>query len=75
LLAGRLTAHLKGDWPGARVGQIDQKNPYHLQGANGTDKNVVSCTKTKVGDISYHAAKFEENLINKTAVRRHSIRG
>jgi hypothetical protein len=26
-------------------------------------------------DISYHAAKFEENLINTSAVRRHSIHG
>jgi hypothetical protein len=25
LLAGRLTAHLKGGWPGARVGQNEEK--------------------------------------------------
>jgi hypothetical protein len=36
LLAGRLTAHLKRGWPGARVGQIEDAFPYHLQGANGT---------------------------------------
>jgi hypothetical protein len=24
------------------------KIPYHLQGVNGTDKNVVSCTKRKL---------------------------
>jgi hypothetical protein len=29
----------------------------------------------EVDDISYHAAKFEENVINTTAVRRHSTHG
>jgi hypothetical protein len=43
---------------------------YHLQGANGTDKNVVSYIPNGADDISYHAAKFEENVINTTAVRR-----
>jgi hypothetical protein len=69
LLAVRLTADLKGGWPGARVGQIDDAFPYHLQGANGTDKNVIELYKTEADKISYHAAKFEENVINTTAVR------
>jgi hypothetical protein len=43
--------------------------PYHLQDANGTDKNVIELYKTEADNISYHAAKFEENMINTTAVR------
>jgi hypothetical protein len=39
----------------------------HLQGANPTDKNVVSYTKSEADYISYHAANFEENAINTTA--------
>jgi hypothetical protein len=62
LLAGRLTAHLKGGWPGARVGKIENAFSYHLQGANGTDK-------PEVDDITYHAAKFKENVRNPTPVR------
>jgi hypothetical protein len=38
------------------------KIPYHLQGVNGTDKNVIELYKTEADKISYHAAKFEENL-------------
>jgi hypothetical protein len=53
-------------WPGARVGQIENAFPYHLQGANGTDQNVVSYTKRKLM-ISATTAKFEENVINTTA--------
>jgi hypothetical protein len=69
LLFGPLTAHLKGGWPGARARQSNRgKIPYHLQGANGTDKNVIELYKTEVDKISYHAAKFEENVINTTAV-------
>jgi hypothetical protein len=34
------------------------KIPYHLQGANGTDKNVIELYKTEADKISYHAAKF-----------------
>jgi hypothetical protein len=34
------------------------KIPYHLQGSNGTDKNVIELYKTEADKISYHAAKF-----------------
>jgi hypothetical protein len=69
LLASRLTADLKGGWPGARVGQIEGAYPYHLHGANGTDNNVIEQNKTEADKISYHAAKFEVNVINTKAVR------
>jgi hypothetical protein len=60
VLFGRLTAHLKGGWPGTHVGQGKnrRKIPYHLQGANGTDKNVIELYKTEADKICYHAAKF-----------------
>jgi hypothetical protein len=38
----------KGDWPGARVGQIEGGPPNQLQGANPTENNVVSYTKWKM---------------------------
>jgi hypothetical protein len=41
----------------------------NLHGANGTDKNIIELYKTEADKISYHAAKFEENVINITAVR------
>jgi hypothetical protein len=50
-------------------GSNQGKIPYHLQGVNGTDKNVIELYKTEADVISYHAAKFEENVINTTAVR------
>jgi hypothetical protein len=59
----------KGDWPGARAGQIEGGPSNHLEGANPTDKNVVSYTKSEADYISYHAANFEENAINTTAAR------
>jgi hypothetical protein len=68
LLFGRLTTRLKGGWPGAS-GSNRGKIPYNLQGANGTDKNVIEIYKKEADKISYHAAKFEENVINTTAVR------
>jgi hypothetical protein len=43
--------------------------PYHLQGANGTDKNIIELYKTEDDKISYHASKYEGNGINTTAVR------
>jgi hypothetical protein len=45
------------------------KIPHHLQGVNGTDKNVIELYKTEADKISYQADKFEENVINTTAVR------
>jgi hypothetical protein len=52
-----------------REREIDDAFPYHLQGANGTDENVIELNKTEANNISYHAAKFEENAINTTAAR------
>jgi hypothetical protein len=69
LLFGRLTAHLKGGWPGARAAQIKGGPSNHLQGANPNDKNVVSYSKSEADYISYHAANFGENVINTTAAR------
>jgi hypothetical protein len=44
-----LSARLfKGGWPGAFVVNIEDRLRYHLQGANATDKNVVSYTKQKL---------------------------
>jgi hypothetical protein len=42
LLAGRLTAHLKGGWLGARLGQIEEKFliASTVQNADGTDKTI-----------------------------------
>jgi hypothetical protein len=57
----------EGDWPGARAGQIEGGPSNHLQGANPTDKNVVRYTKSEADYISYHAANFEENVMNTTA--------
>jgi hypothetical protein len=51
------------------VGQIEDAFSYHLQGANRADKNVIELYKMEGDKISYHAAKFEENVINATAVR------
>jgi hypothetical protein len=45
------------------------KIPHHLQCVNGTDKNVIELYKTEAHKNSYHAANFEENVINTTAVR------
>jgi hypothetical protein len=59
-LAGRMTACLKGTGQ-ARAGQIEGGPSNHLQGANATDKNVVSYTKSEADYISYHTA----NLIMK----------
>jgi hypothetical protein len=38
----------KRGWPGASVVKIKDGLRYHLQGANATDKNVVSYTKQKL---------------------------
>jgi hypothetical protein len=43
----------KEGWPGKRVGQIKDAFPYHLQDANGTDKNVVSYIPNVADNISY----------------------
>jgi hypothetical protein len=66
-LSGRLTARLKGVWPGARVGQIENAFPYHLQGANGADNNFWVIKQREADGISYHAAKFGEDATNTTA--------
>jgi hypothetical protein len=58
---------IKGGWPGARVGQIEGALPYHLQDANGTDKNVVSYIPNGADNISYHAANFGVNAVITTA--------
>jgi hypothetical protein len=60
---------IKGGWPGARVVQIEDVFSYHLQDANGTDKNVVSYIPNGADDISYYAANFRENVINSAAAR------
>jgi hypothetical protein len=44
-----------------REREINDAFPYHLQGANGTDENVIEQNKTEANNISYHAAKCEEN--------------
>jgi hypothetical protein len=44
------------------VGHIENAFPYHLQGANGTGFELEP-------NGSYHAVKFEENVIHTTAVR------
>jgi hypothetical protein len=49
------------------VAQIEGGPSNHLQGANPTEKNVVSYTKSEADYISYHAANFGENVINTTA--------
>jgi hypothetical protein len=48
LLSGRLTAVLKGGWPGARVGKIEASLPYHMNNANTIDEKVVKYTKRKL---------------------------
>jgi hypothetical protein len=51
------------------VGPIDNAFLYHLQSANGTDKNFIELYKTEADNMSYHAANFGENVINTTAAR------
>jgi hypothetical protein len=56
LLAGRLTAHLKGSWPGTRAGQIENTLPYCLHGEDETDKSSKNDADRKIR-VSCHAAK------------------
>jgi hypothetical protein len=44
------------------VGQIENAFPYHLQGANGTDKEFCVIYQRAADGISYH-----EDATNKTA--------
>jgi hypothetical protein len=48
LLSGRLTADLKGGWPGARVGKIEASLPYHMYNVGATDNKVLKYTKQKL---------------------------
>jgi hypothetical protein len=48
LVSGRLTADLKGGWPGACVGKIEASLPYDMYYADATDKKVVKYTKRKL---------------------------
>jgi hypothetical protein len=54
-----------------RVGQIWDALPYHINGANPTDKNTFYVIhQTEADGMSYHAANFGGNAINSTGSAR-----
>jgi hypothetical protein len=67
--SARLTARLKGAGQVLSVVKIKDGLRYHHQGANATDKKVVSFTKRNlmISATTLHTANLEENAINATA--------